>query len=59
MLKQTTGYKKTLHTVLSCANGTKLTQVFKRKTLHKERLMKGVFVHVNTKGWMDGEVVGG
>ena len=57
VLIKTTGNEKTHFTVvLSClANGTKLKPmiIFKRKTMPKEDVPSGVFVHVHQKGWMD------
>ena len=56
---KTTGHEKTRFTVvLACmADGTKLPPmvIFKRKTMPKEKLPKGVFVHVDEKGWMNEE----
>jgi len=59
ILLKTTGHEKTRFTVvLACmADGTKLRPmvIFKRKTMPKVSFPKGVFVHVNAKGWMDEE----
>jgi len=39
-----------------CADGTKLPPVliFKRKTLPKDVIPHGIYVHVHSKGWMGG-----
>lgn len=56
---KTSGHEKTHYTVVlaCCADGTKLPPmlIFKRKTLPKEKLPSGVFVHVQDKGWMNQE----
>ena len=53
---KTTGHERTHFTcVLSCtASGQKLPPmvIFKRMTMPKENLPKGIVVKVNTKGWM-------
>ncbi|KAK7921805.1 hypothetical protein WMY93_008707 [Mugilogobius chulae] len=53
---KTTGHERTHFTcVLSCtASGLKLPPmvIFKRMTMPKEKLPKGIVVKVNTKGWM-------
>jgi len=38
------------------ADGTKLPPllIFKRKTLHKDVIPHGIYVHIHSKGWMDG-----
>jgi len=55
---KTSGNEKTRYTVvLACsADGTKLPPLlsFKRKTLPKEVIPRGIYVHVHSKGWMDG-----
>ena len=59
ILLKTTGHEKTRFTVvLACmADGKKLKPmvIFKQKTMLKLSFPKGVFVHVNAKGWMDEE----
>ena len=54
---KTTGHEKTHFTcILSCtASGEKLPPmvIFKRITMPKEKLPKGIVVRVNKKGWMD------
>ena len=59
ILLKTTGHEKIRFTVvLACmADGKKLKPmvIFKRKTMPKLSFPKGVFVHVNAKGWMDEE----
>lgn len=56
MLLKTTGHERTHFTcVLACmASGQKLPPlvIFKRITIPKEQLPKGIVVKVNTKGWM-------
>lgn len=56
---KTSGHEKTHYTaVLSCcADGTKLPPllIFKRKTLPKDKIPRGIFIHVHPKGWMDEE----
>jgi len=56
---KTSGNEKTRYTVVlaCCADGTKLPPllIFKRKTLPKDEIPHGIFVHVCYKGWMDGE----
>jgi len=57
----TSGDDKTHYTVIlaCCANGTKLPSllIFKRKTLptYVRVIPHGIYVHVLSKGWMDGE----
>ena len=57
---KTSGNEKTRYTVVlaCCADGTKLPPllIFKRKTLPKDVLVipHGIYVHVHSKGWMDG-----
>ncbi|XP_030066606.1 pogo transposable element with KRAB domain [Microcaecilia unicolor] len=54
---KTSGHEKTHYTVVlsCCADGTKLPPmlIFKRKTMLKEAIPRGVIVHVHDKGWMD------
>jgi len=40
-----------------CADGIKLPRLltFKRKTLPRDVIPHGIYVHVHSKGWMDGE----
>ena len=56
---KTSGNEKTRYTVVlaCCADGTKLppSLIFKRKTLPKDVILHGIYVHVHSKGWMDGE----
>jgi hypothetical protein len=57
IIVKTYGHEKTHYNVLSCcADGTKLPPffIFKRKTLPKEKLPAGIYVHAHPKGWMDG-----
>jgi len=55
----TSGNEKTRYTVVlvCCADGTKLPPllIFKRKTLPKHVIPHGIYVHVHSNGWMDGE----
>ena len=55
----TSGIEKTRYTVVlaCCADGTKLPPLLicKRKTLLKDVIPHGIYVHVHCKGWMDGE----
>jgi hypothetical protein len=59
IIVKTCGHSKTHYTVVlsCCADGTKLPPllIFKRKTLPKEKLPAGVYVHAHPKGWMDEE----
>jgi len=56
---KTSGNEKRCYTVVlvCCADGTKLPNflIFKRKTLSKNVIPHGIYVHVHSKGWMDGE----
>ena len=56
---KTSRNEKTHYTVVlaCCADGTKLPPllIFKRKTLPKDIIAHGIYVHVHSKGWMDGE----
>ena len=56
---KTSGNEKTRYTVVlaCCADGTKLPPllIFKRKTLPKDVVPHGIYVHVHSKGRMDGE----
>jgi len=53
------GNEKTHYTVIlpCCADGTKLPPllIFKRKTPPKDVIPHGIYVHVHSKGSMDGE----
>jgi len=55
---KTSGNEKTRYTVVPacCADGTKLPPllIFNRKTLPKDVIPHGIYVHVHSKGWMDG-----
>jgi len=55
---KTSGYEKRLYTIVlaCCADGTKLPPllIFKRKTLSKDVMPHEIYVHVHSKGWMDG-----
>jgi len=55
---KTSGNEKTRYTVVlaCCADGTKRPPllIFKRKTLPKDVIPHGNYVHVHSKGWMDG-----
>jgi len=55
----TSGNEKTRYTFVlaRCAAGTKLPTllIFKRKTLPKDVIPHGIYVHVHSKRWMDGE----
>ena len=54
---KTTGHEKSHFTCVLAvtASGKKLPPmvIFKRKTLPKDKLPKGIVVRVNPKGWMD------
>ena len=56
---KTSGNEKTRYTVVvaCCADGTKppTLLIFKRKTLPKDVIPHGIYVHVHFRGWMDGE----
>jgi len=56
---KTSGNEKTCYTVVlaCCADGTKLPPllIFKRKTPPKDVISHGIYIHVHSKGWMDGE----
>ena len=56
---KTTGNEKTRYTVVlaCCADGTKLPPLlfFKRKTLPKDVIPHGIYIHVHSKGWVDGK----
>jgi len=56
---KTSGNEKMPYTVVlvCCADGTKLPPllIFKRKTLPKDIVPHGIYVHVHSKGWMVGE----
>ena len=56
---KTSGYEKMRYTVVlvCCADGTRLPSllIFKRKTLPKDVIPRGIYVHVHFKGWMDRE----
>ena len=55
---KTSGNEKTHYTVVlaCCADGTRLPtlSIFKRKALPKDVNPLGIYVHVHSKGWMDG-----
>jgi len=55
---KTSGNEKTRYTVVlaCCADGTKLPPLlnFKRKMLPKDVIPNGIYIHVHSKGWMDG-----
>jgi len=55
---KTSGNEKTRYTVVlaCCGDETKLPPIliFKRKTLPKDVIPHGSYVHVLSKGWMDG-----
>jgi len=52
------GNEKTRYTVVlaCCADGTKLHPplIFKRKKLPKDVITHGIYIHIHSKGWMDG-----
>ena len=56
---KTSGNEKTSYTVIiaCCADGTKLPPllILKRKTLPKDVIPHGIYVHLHSKGWMDVE----
>jgi len=56
--KKAPGNEKTRYTVAlaCCADGTKLPPllIFKRKMLPKDAMPRESYVHVHSKGWMDG-----
>ena len=56
---KTSGNEKTRYTVVlaCCADGTKLPTliIFERKTLPKDVFSRGIYVHVHSNGWVDGE----
>ena len=56
---KTFGNEKMRYTVhlACCADGTKLHPllIFKRKKLPKDVIPRGIYVHVHSKGWMDGK----
>jgi hypothetical protein len=58
IMMKTYGNEKTRYTVVlvCCADGTKLPPllIFKRKTTPKDIIPHGIYVHVHSKGWMDG-----
>jgi len=55
---KTSGNEKTSYTVVlaCCADGTRLPTllIFKRKMLPKDVIPYGIYVHVHSKGRMDG-----
>ena len=59
IMTKNSGNEKTRYTVVlaCCVDGTKLPPllIFKRKTLLKGVIPHGIYVHVHSKGWMDGE----
>ena len=56
---KTSGNEKTRYTVVlaCCADGTKLPTLLisKRKTLPKDVIPHGIYIHVHSKGWMEKE----
>ena len=56
---KTSGNEKMCYTVVlvCCADGTKLPPLLisKRKMLPKDVIPHGTYIHVHSKGWMDGE----
>ena len=56
---KTSGNERTRYTVVlaCCADGTKLPPllIFKRKTLPKDVIPHGIYIHVHSKARMDGE----
>ena len=55
---KTSGNERMHYSVLACcADGTKLPPllIFKRKTLPKDVIPHGIYVHVHSKGWMEKE----
>ena len=59
IMMKISGNEKTHYTVIlpCCADGTKLPPllIFKRKTPPKDVIPHGIYVHVHSKGSMDGE----
>ena len=55
---KTSGNEKTRYSVVlvCCADSTKLPHllIFKRKSLSKYVIPHGIYIHVHSKGWMDG-----
>jgi len=55
---KTSGNEKTRYTVVlvCCADGTNRSPllIFKRKTVPKDVIPLGIYIHVHSKGWMDG-----
>ena len=55
---KTSSNEKMHYTVVlaCCADGKKLPPllIFKRKTLPKDVIPHGIYVHIHSKGWMDG-----
>jgi hypothetical protein len=53
------GNENTCYSVVlaCCADGTKLPSllIFKRKTLPKDVIPPGIYVHVHSEGWMEKE----
>jgi len=58
---KTSGNEKTRYTVVlaCCTDGTKLPPllIFKRKTLPKDVIPHGIYVHVHSNGWRRNEAV--
>jgi len=56
---KTSGNEKTRYSVVivCCADGTKLPPllIFETKTLPKDVIPHGIYVHVHSKGWMEKE----
>ena len=59
LMIKTSSNEKTHYTVVlaRCADGTKLPPllIFKRKMLPKDVISHEIYVHVRSKGWLDGE----
>ena len=57
---KTSGNEKTRYTVVLAyfADGTKLPPllIFKRKTVPKDVIPHGIYIHAHSKGWMDGRM---
>ena len=55
IMVKTSGNEKTL--LACCDEGTKLPPllIFKRKTLPKNVIPHGIYIHIHFKGWMNGD----